>query len=82
MNFKKREHENRSNSKFLNIEKNPIIKYKKSKFLINEGGGLGVVSEDNIRELPQSLKMLMKRNRIKYYKIFFIYFSRPPIIKF
>ena len=46
MSFKKREHENRPISKFINTEKNHIIKYKKSKFLINEGGGLGVVSED------------------------------------
>ena len=73
MSFKKREHENRPISKFINTEKNHIIKYKKSKFLINVVGGLGVVSEDNIRKLPQPLKMLIKRNRIKYYKIFFIY---------
>jgi len=57
MNFKKREHVNRSNSKFLNIEKKRNIKNKKCKFLINEGGGVGVVSEDNIRKLPQPLKM-------------------------
>lgn len=73
MNFKKREHENHSNSKFSKIEKNPNIKNKKCKFLINEVGGLGVVSEDNIRKLPQPLKMLMRRNRIKYYKIFYIF---------
>ena len=52
MNFKKRENENRSISKFLEHRKNPNIKYKKSKFLINVGGGVGVVSEDNIRKLP------------------------------
>ena len=53
MSFKKREHENRPISKFINTEKNPNINNKKCKFLINEGGGLGVVSEDNIRKLPQ-----------------------------
>ena len=52
MNFKKKENENRAISKFSNIEKNQIIKYKKCKFLINVGGGVGVVSEDNIRKLP------------------------------
>ena len=52
MNFKKREHENRTISKFLNIEKNPNIKYKKCKFLINVVGGEGGFSEDNIRKLP------------------------------
>lgn len=57
MNFKKREHVNRSNSKFLNIEKKPNLKYKKYNFLINEGGGVGVVSEDNIRKLLQPLKI-------------------------
>ena len=72
MNFKKRENENRKNSKFSNIEKNQIIKNKKSKFLINVGGGVGVVSGDNIRKLPQPLKMLKLRNRIKYSKIFYI----------
>ena len=41
MNFKKREHENRSNSKFLEHGKNPNIKYKKCKFLINEVGVWG-----------------------------------------
>jgi len=41
MNFKKREHENRSISKFFNIEKNPNIKNKKCKFLINQGGAGG-----------------------------------------
>ena len=41
MNFKKREHENRSISKFSNIEINPNINNKKSKFLINEVGGWG-----------------------------------------
>ena len=66
MNFKKRENENRPISKFSKIVKNPNIKYKKCKFLINLGGGLGVVSGDNIRKLPQPLKMLMKRNGIKY----------------
>ena len=58
MNFKNMEHENRSISKFWNIEKNPIIKYKKCKILINVVGGEGVVSEDNIRKLPQPLKMI------------------------
>ena len=82
MNFKRREHENRSIGKFSNIEKNQIIKYKKYKFLINVGGGLGVVSGDNIRKLPHPLKMLKIKNRIKYSKIFFIDFSRPPRVKF
>ena len=66
MNFKRRENVNRSISKFFNIVKNQIIKYKKSKFLINVGGGLGVVSEDNIRKHPQPFKMIKMRNRIKY----------------
>ena len=66
MSFKKREHENRQISKIINIEKNQIIKYKKCKFLINVGGGLGVVSEDNIRKHPQPFKMIKMRNRIKY----------------
>ena len=57
MNFKKRENENRKNSKFSNIEKNQIIKNKKSKFLINVGGGVGVVSGDNIRKLPHPHKI-------------------------
>ena len=65
MNFKKRENVNRSNTKFLYIEKNPNIKYKKCNFLINVGGGLGVVSEDNIRKLPQPQKMLMKGKQDK-----------------
>ena len=56
MKFKKRENENRSNSKFFNIENNPIIKYKNFKFLINVVGGEGVVSGDNIRKLPQPPK--------------------------
>ena len=59
MNFKKREHENRTISKFFKIEKKSFIKYKKCKFLINVGGGLGGVSGDNIRKLPQPLKMSM-----------------------
>ena len=56
MKFKKRENENRANSKFLNIEKNQNIKYNNCKFLINVVGGEGVVSGDNIRKLPQPLK--------------------------
>ena len=42
MNFKRREHENRSIGKFSNVEKNPNTKYKKCKFLINVVGGWGV----------------------------------------
>ena len=52
MNFKKREHENRSTSKFLNIEKNPIIKNKKCKFLINEVGGWGGFPEIILENSP------------------------------
>ena len=66
MNFKKRENENRLISKFYGHGKNPNIKYKKCKFLINVVGGEGVVSEDNIRKHPQPFKMIKMRNRIKY----------------
>ena len=41
MNFKKREHENRLISKFLEHGNNPNIKNKKCKFLINEVGVWG-----------------------------------------
>ncbi len=41
MNFKKREHENRKISKFFEHGKNPNIKNKKCKFLINDVGGWG-----------------------------------------
>ena len=78
MNFKRRENVNRSISKFFNIVKNQIIKYKKCKNLINVGGGLGGVSEDNIRKHPLPFKMIKMRNRIKYYKFFFLNYSRPP----
>ena len=57
MNFKKSEHENRKNSKFLEHGKIPNIKNKKCKFLINVVGGWGGFSEDNIKKLPQPLKM-------------------------
>ena len=39
MNIKKRENENRLISKFYRHGKNPNIKYKKCKFLINVVGG-------------------------------------------
>ena len=66
MNIKKRENENRLISKFYRHGKNPNIKYKKCKFLINVVGGEGVVSGDNIRKLPHPLKRQNIKNRIKY----------------
>ena len=56
MNFKKREHEIRSNSKFLNIENNPNIKNKKCKFIINEVGGWGDFPKIILEKSPNPLK--------------------------
>ena len=78
MNFKKREHENRSISKFSNIEKNQILKYKNSKFLINVGGGEGVVSGDNIRKLPPTPKNVKDKKQDKILKNFFYRFFQTP----
>ena len=56
MNFKKREHENRSISKFSNIGKNPKINNKKSKFLINEVGVWGWFPEIILENSPNPKK--------------------------
>jgi len=66
MNFKRRENENPSISKFFNIEKNPNIKYKKCKFLINQVGGWGWFPKIILENSPNRKIMLMKRKRIKY----------------
>ena len=77
MNFKKKEHENRLISKFFNIEKNPNIKNKKCKFLINDVGVWGWFPKIILGHPspPKNIKEMKQDKILKNF--FYIKFQTP-----